>query len=91
MKYEIIPTGQFRKDYKRAVKRGCDINELKKVIALLAEGTELPQRYKDHTLSGNFSGCRECHISPDWLLVYKIENNMLILILERTGSHSDLF
>ena len=87
-------TGQFRKDYKLALKRGCDPRELEKVITLLSdEKHPLPERYKDHALtnSRNYKGMRECHIEPDWLLIYKIYNDTLILRLIRTGSHSDLF
>lgn len=81
----------FKKDYKRIKKRGYDTRLLEKVISILAEGKSLPEEYKDHSLSGNYKGCRECHISPDWLLVYEIVENELLLYLTRTGSHSDLF
>jgi len=91
MKYEIQRTSQFKKDYKTAVKRGCDAEQLKKVVTLLAYGKALPEEYKDHSLSGKYAGYRECHIKPDWLLVYKIIENVLILSLYRTGTHSDLF
>ncbi len=85
--------GQFKKDYKLAVKRGCDIAELQKVIFLLANGRELPEKYRDHALtdSKEYKDVRECHIRPDWLLIYKIDNDILILKLIRTGTHSDLF
>ncbi|MBP5590880.1 type II toxin-antitoxin system YafQ family toxin [bacterium] len=91
MKYSIQITTQFKKDYKQAVKRGCDIPKLKKVISMLADGEKLPQKYSDHALKGVFSGYRECHIEPDWLLIYKISEDVLVLSLYRTGSHSDLF
>ncbi|MBP5407430.1 type II toxin-antitoxin system YafQ family toxin [bacterium] len=91
MKYSIQITTQFKKDYKQAVKRGCDIPKLKKVISMLADGEKLPQKYSDHALKGIFSGYRECHIEPDWLLIYKISEDVLVLSLYRTGSHSDLF
>ncbi len=91
MKYEIERTSQFKKDYKLAKKRGLDLSELKKVISLLADGEALPLEYRDHILSGSFSGYRECHVKPDWLLIYKITENLLILTLYRTGTHSDLF
>ena len=91
MKYSIQITTQFKKDYKQAVKRGCDITKLKKVISMLADGEKLPQKYSDHALKGIFSGYRECHIEPDWLLIYKISEDVLVLSLYRTGSHSDLF
>lgn len=91
MKYSIQITTQFKKDYKQAVKRGCDIPKLKKVISMLADGEKLPQKYSDHALKGIFIGYRECHIEPDWLLIYKISEDVLVLSLYRTGSHSDLF
>lgn len=81
----------FRKDYKRITKRGYDINLLEDVIGILAEGKTLPPQYKDHNLSGDYSGCRECHITPDWLLIYEVSNKELVLYLMRTGTHSDLF
>jgi mRNA interferase YafQ len=84
-------TAKFKKDYKLAVKRGCDIEELKKVITILQSENALPPKYHDHSLSGNYSGFRECHISPDWLLIYRIDMGILTLTLARTGSHSDLF
>ena len=91
MKYEIERTTQFKRDYKLAVKRGCDMNCLKEVVQLLADGVTLPPEYRDHSLGGNYAGYRECHIKPDWLLVYKITEEILILTLYRTGTHSDLF
>ncbi len=81
----------FKKDYKRIVKRGYNIKLLEDIIKKLANGETLPEKNKDHALSGNYIGCRECHITPDWLLVYEIDNRELILCLTRTGSHSDLF
>ena len=81
----------FKRDYKRVKKRGCDIRLLEKTIALLAEGNGLPPEYHDHPLVGDYHGCRECHIAPDWLLVYEIIEDELLLYLTRTGSHSDLF
>lgn len=93
MKYEIERTNQFKRDYKLAVKRGCDINELITVVSMLADGETLPEKYRDHDLvnSRNYKGMRECHIAPDWLLVYKISESLMILSLQRTGTHSDLF
>ena len=93
MKYEIERTSQFKKDYKLAVKRGLDISKLKTVIQLLADGEPLPPANRDHELinSRNYKDMRECHIEPDWLLVYKISDQLMILSLQRTGSHSDLF
>jgi len=89
--YAVKPLNRFQKDLKRAEKRGYDINHLKEVVKQLATGKALPEKYRDHALIGNYKGCRECHLAPDWLLVYQIDNNNLILILTRTGSHSDLF
>lgn len=88
---KIIFTSRIKKDLKLAQKRGCDIEKLSKVMHILADNKALPEKYKDHSLSGNYSGYRECHIEPDWLLIYKIENDILALILFRTGTHSDLF
>ncbi|MCC2255615.1 type II toxin-antitoxin system YafQ family toxin [Ruminococcus sp. CLA-AA-H200] len=90
-KYIVKPTTQFRKDYKLAVKRGLKIDLLKDIIAALAMGEKLPEKNKDHALTGNWVGHRECHILPDWLLIYRIEDEVLVLTLARTGSHSDLF
>lgn len=86
-------TGQFKKDYKLALKRGCDPAALQKVIEILIEEEPLPEKYRDHALvnSRNYKGMRECHIEPDWLLVYKVYQETLVLSLIRTGSHSDLF
>lgn len=89
--YKVIPTTQFKKDVKLIKKQGKDIAELNKVINLLASGEALPEKYRDHLLTGNWRNHRECHIAPDWLLIYKIEQNVLVLSLARTGSHSDLF
>lgn len=86
-------TGQFKKDYKLAVKRGCNHEKLTDVITLLVNEQPLPKEYRDHALtnSRNYKDMRECHIEPDWLLVYKVVKERLILKLIRTGSHSDLF
>ncbi len=86
-------TGQFKKDYKQAIKRGCKEQELTTVISLLAAEQTLPAKYKDHALenSRNYKGMRECHIKPDWLLIYKKYADRLVLELIRTGTHSDLF
>lgn len=92
MKIKTVDFGkQMRKDLKLAKKRGCDISKLDKIIDLLCTSQTLPKRYKDHSLTGIYKDYRECHIEPDWLLIYKIENETLTLILFRTGSHSDLF
>ena len=90
-KYVVKFTTQFRKDYKLAMKRGLKIELLKRVIMLLAVGQSLPEKNKDHALTGNWVGHRECHILPDWLLVYRIEDDVLVLTLTRTGTYSDLF
>lgn len=81
----------FKKDFKRVVRRGYDIRLFEKVIGILADGDTLPEKYRDHALTGAYADCRECHITSDWLLIYKIADNALILYLTRTGSHSDLF
>lgn len=91
MKYNIKPTSQFKKDLKTTQKRGYDLDLLKEVINILADGESLPQKNHDHLLSGDYSGCRECHIAPDWLLIYEISDSELYLYLTRTGTHSDLF
>ena len=78
-KYTVKPTSQFKKDYKLAMKRGLDISLLEDIIAKLALGESLPEKNRDHALSGNWNGYRECHILPDWLLIYKLEDNVLIL------------
>lgn len=90
-KLDIIWTSQFKKDYKLAMKRHLDIDLLDDIIRKLANNEQLPEKNKDHALTGNWVGHRECHILPDWLLVYRIENDLLILTLSRTGTHSDLF
>ena len=90
MKYDIQRTSSFKRDYKLIKKRGYDINKLKTVITIIAEGNEIPATYRDHALTGNWLGYRELHIEPDWLLVYRIYDNQLILSLTRTGTHSDL-
>lgn len=89
--YEIRPTTKFQKDLKRAKKRGFDLSLLTEILKKLAGGETLPVKNKDHALSGNYAGCRECHVAPDWLLIYEVDGNSLILYLIRTGSHSDLF
>ena len=90
-KYIVKPTTQFKKDFKLAMKRSMKIELLEEVIAMLAMGETLPDKHKDHALTGNWVGHRECHILPDWLLIYRIEDEVLVLTLARTGTHSDLF
>lgn len=82
-------TSAFKKEYKRAKKRGQDMNKLMRVIEMLLNEKSLPESYEDHPLRGKFMGARDCHIEPDWVLIYEIEENELIL--HRTGSHADLF
>jgi len=91
VKYTVKPTAKFQKDLKRIQKRGLDVDLLTAVIKILAGGDALPAKYQDHPLTGSFIGCRECHIQPDWLLVYEIAEGDLILYLMRTGTHADLF
>ncbi len=88
---ELVTTKQFRKDYKRMKKRGYDMNLLEKVIDLLQNVKPLDDRYRDHGLVGNYVGFRECHIMPDWLLIYAVDKEKLILTASRTGTHSDVF
>lgn len=89
--YKIVATGRFKKDLKLANKRGYNLSLLSEVVDMLASGEPLPPKYKDHSIIGNYAGCRECHITPDWLLIYEIEEEEIILYLTRTGTHSDLF
>ncbi|MCL2142523.1 MAG: type II toxin-antitoxin system YafQ family toxin [Methanimicrococcus sp.] len=91
MKYQIRRTSQFKKDYKRSIKRGLAIYKLDEAIELLAKNGFLPREYNDHPLAGDKKGLRECHIEPDWLLVYQIDHGILVLVLTSTGTHSDLF
>ena len=90
-KYTVKPTTQFKKDFKLAMKRGLKIELLEEVIAAFAMGEALPEKHKDHALTGNWFGHRECHVLPDWLLIYRIEDEVLVLTFARTGTHSDLF
>ena len=91
MKYEIKFTNQFKKDLKLAKKQGKDLDKLFEVVSILAEGGVLDARYRDHGLSGTYKGIRECHVEPDWLLVYEIRDEVLVLMLYRLGTHSELF
>ena len=91
MKLRLVPTSQFKKDYKRAKKRGLDISELQAVLDRLCNGDRLEERYRDHFLVGSYAGFRECHIRPNWLLIYAVDEDRLILVAARTGTHSDLF
>ena len=91
MKYEIRFTGQFKKDLKLAKKQGKNLDKLFDVVERLANGETLEVKYRDHDLSGDYKGCRECHIDPDWLLIYEFFDDVLVLLLNRVGSHSELF
>jgi len=91
MKFEVKFTNQFKKDLKLAKKQGKDIERLYAVIEKLTDEEPLEQKYRDHELSGNFKGCRECHVEPDWLLIYEVMDDILVLMLYRVGSHSTLF
>jgi mRNA interferase YafQ len=85
----IFQTSQFKKDFKRIKKQGKDLNKLEEVVSAIANSEALEERHRDHALSGNWAGSRDCHIEPDWILIYRVDGEFLFL--ERTGSHSDLF
>ena len=89
--YQVKFTTAYKKVYKLMKKRGLDLSLLDEVVDLLRQGRQLEERYRDHGLTGDLAGFRECHIKPDWLLIYLIENDILTLTLIDTGSHSDLF
>ena len=89
-KYTVKYTSAFKKDYKRAIKRGWKIELLEQVVALLSMGEPLPDKNRDHELTSDWVGHRECHIQPDWLLIYRIEDDVLVLTLARTGTHSGI-
>ncbi len=91
MKYTIKRSGKFKKNYKLAQKRGLNVNLLKDIIFKLGNGISLDEKYQDHPLKGKWDGFRECHIQPDWLLIYLIENDILTLTLVDTGTHADLY
>ena len=88
--YEVRQTTQFKRDYKLAKRRGQNLSLLQNIILKLANGETLSPKNRDHALTGNWTGFRECHIAPDWLLIYKIEDDVLVLTLTRVGTHSDL-
>ena len=90
-KYTVKFTTVFRKDYKKAKKRRLPLEKLKEAVDLLAMGQPLPERNRDHALTGDWVGHRECHIQPDWLLIYRVEEDVLVLTMTRTGTHSELF
>jgi mRNA interferase YafQ len=91
MKYKIERTNQFKRSFKKCLKRGLDISKFENVLKILSSTGSLPTEYKPHKLSGNLFGCWECHISPDWLLLWRQNDTELILLLIDTGSHSDIF
>lgn len=91
MRYKVKFTSQFKRDLKLAKKQGKDTEKLFEVVERLANGEILEERYRDHDLTGNYKGCRECHIEPDWLLVYEILDDVIVLLLYRLGSHSEIF
>lgn len=91
MKYELVLTGKFKKGLKLAKKRGLDIKLLEDIVDKLQNGIPLEEKHRDHELKGKFKGFRECHIQPDWLLMYLIEDDVLVLTLIDTGTHSDMF
>ena len=88
---DLQPTAQYKKDRKRAIKRGLPLQELDTVIETLQKEENLHPKYRDHALSGNYEGFRECHIRPDWLFIYAIKKGNLVLVASRTGTHSDLY
>ena len=89
--FEIVLSNRFKKDLKLAAKRGMNLDELDAIVERLAAGQPLPEKNRDHALTGDYIGFRECHIRPDWLLVYRVDGEDLILFLFRTGTHTDLF
>ncbi len=91
MIYEVKWSGKFKKGYKLAKKRGLEISLLEEIIDKLRRGIPLEEKYRDHELKGKYKGFRECHIQPDWLLIYLLENEVLTLTLVDTGTHADLF
>ncbi len=88
---EVVSSNRFKRDLKLAIRRGYNIELLTTVINQLAAGKTLAAKYQDHALTGNYGGFRECHITPDWLLIYQIQEDALVLFLSRIGTHSDLF
>lgn len=90
-KLTIRLTKNFKKDLKRIRRRGYDFSKMNAVVDILERGEKLPPKYDDHALTGKYTGYRECHITPDWLLIYQIQNDVLVLVLTHTGTHSDLF
>jgi len=89
--YVVEFTSTFKKELKKAERRGKDMRKMREIITLLCSGDTVPEQYRDHALKGRFSGYRECHIEPDWLLMYARDEDRLLLFLTRTGTHADLF
>ena len=89
--YTIFTTNKFDKELKKAAKRGKDLSKIEEIMTMLADGQALPEKNKDHILIGNYADRRECHIEPDWLLIYKLDEEAAEITFERTGTHSDLF
>ena len=90
-KYDVVSTGRFKKELKRALKRGMQLSNLYEVVDCLGEGRELPAKHRNHLLHGDYKGFWECHITPDWLLIYEKSDVVRVITLQRTGTHSDLF
>lgn len=90
MRLDIVWTTQFKKDYKLAIKRHLNIELLDDIIRSLSRGEALPEKNRDHAMTGNYAGYRECHVQSDWLLIYRVDGNVLTLTLTRTGTHSDV-
>ena len=90
MKYRIIQTTRYKKELKKMLRRGKDIRKIGAVVRMLANGETLPSQYRDHALTGDLAGLRDCHVENDWVLLYSIENDVLVLTLTRTGTHADL-
>ena len=90
MKYRIIQTTRYKKELKKMLRRGKDIRKIGAVVRMLANGETLPSQYRDHALIGDLAGLRDCHVENDWVLLYSIENDVLVLTLTRTGTHADL-
>jgi mRNA interferase YafQ len=90
-RYTVKQTSRYKKDLRRINKQGLDLDELKAVVKKLANGQPLDGVHRDHALTGEYKGCRECHVRPDWLLIYELDNDILYLYLVRSGSHAELF
>ncbi|MBP5543301.1 MAG: type II toxin-antitoxin system YafQ family toxin [Kiritimatiellae bacterium] len=90
MKYRVYRTNRFRRSLKKLLRRGKDGDKLDAVVQMLARGETLPPQYRDHALTGDLSGLRDCHVENDWVLLYSIQDDILVLVLADTGTHSDL-